>query len=148
VGEKKLIDTSQAPGLVGYAFMAYLGAFFDLFNLFSLLNTNFSVSANYLISLVVIAIPIAEAVCAFGIANERKVAYQVAVVLAWANLALLLYFETRYNLVLAWANRALLLYFETRYNFGVPLLTLVFDIFMLLFLLHKRSREYVKLWFK
>lgn len=129
MGEKKLIDTSQAPGLVGYAFMAYLGAFFDLFNLFSLLNTNFSVSANYLISLVVIAIPIAEAVCAFGIANERKVAYQVAVVLAWANLALLLYFETRYN-------------------FGVPLLTLVFDIFMLLFLLHKRSREYVKLWFK
>jgi hypothetical protein len=68
---------------------------------------------------------------AFGVANERRWGYVVAIIAAFLPLVLIL-------AVLAIGGHSYL---------GGGLLTLVFDIALVALLLHPMSRSYVKTWF-
>ncbi len=65
----------------------------------------------------------------FGIANEKRWGYAVAVIAAVAQVLMLLVLFDRYTLTSA-------------------LLSLVFDGALVLLLLHPMSREYQRIWFK
>lgn len=124
--EKKLIDTSQAPGLVGYVIMAYINGVFAIINLTAVFS--FSLSLLGILTLLWVVIPIGQVISAIGIANELKVGYNSAIAFSWANLALLIFIVFHYHT-------------------GLPILTLLLDIIMIIFLLNRRSKEYINMWF-
>jgi hypothetical protein len=69
----------------------------------------------------------------FGIANERRWGYQLAVVAAFAP------FVFRY-LILGWSG-----VFPTTFS---GLLAIAFDVLLVALLLHRESREYQRIWFR
>ena len=77
-------------------------------------------------------LPIAAGVAgAYGIANERRWGYYLAVVVAFLPFILAALINSNHN------------------PFGgAPPLTLVFEVALIALLLHTQSREYQKVWFK
>ncbi len=112
------IDKSQPQTLQGAVLFSYLNAALAL--LFG-----FIFGGSSLILLVFVLL----AVAAFGIANERRVAYWAGVVLACAYVLGVLYFMV------------------TGGGFG-GILSLLFGGILVAMLLHPESRHYERIWFK
>ena len=91
------------------------------------LNAVFFALSGLLLSPYGLPLIVGQAAGAYGIANERKWGYVLAVVMAVAPLALII------------LHRSL---------FGVSLLTLMFEVALVALLVHPQSREYQRTWFK
>ena len=122
---RQWINQGQPQTLVIACFLLYLNAAFGLLDL---LRTGSAVSASG-IGLLYYAVTIAGGVAgAYGIANERKWGYFLGLGTALFPFALSFYLIGN--------------------PFGADLLTLIFEIALVVLLLHTQSREYQKVWFK
>lgn len=92
------------------------------------LNAAISILLGAFLVPVALVLAVAQAVGAYGIANERKWGYLTGVISAVALLAVPLL-----------SGGGL---------FGFGLLNLMFDIALIALLLHRQSREYQRIWFK
>jgi hypothetical protein len=113
-GSRRFLDPSQPQTLQGAVMLCYITAVFGLLTLFAL----------GLLSL----IPIGLAFGAYGIANEKKWGYWLAVALAALNVAGGLYLAAT--------------------GAGISILNLLFDVVLAALLLHPHSREYQRVWFR
>ncbi len=82
---------------------------------------------------VLIALAVGDAAGAFGIANERKWGYWLAVVVAIVPLASIAFVVLRYGVGA---------------GLSVSILNLIFQIALVALLLHRQSRDYQRIWFK
>lgn len=73
------------------------------------------------------------ALCAFGMANEKRIAYIGALILACLNLGWFLFI---------WLGLGY------RISFFNLVLSLLFDVALVALLVHPQSREYQKIWFR
>ena len=110
---RRWFDSSQPQTLQGAVMLCYITAVFGLLDLL-------------LVGALGI-LPMLLGVGAYGIANERRWGYILAVVLA-----VLTALE---GLVLA-------------FSYGLGILNLLFEIVLVALLLHPHSREYQRIWFK
>ncbi|HZU74730.1 MAG TPA: hypothetical protein VE990_18380 [Acidimicrobiales bacterium] len=92
------------------------------------LNAVFLAVAGYLFSPFGLAVVAGQVLGAFGVANERKWGYLLALVVACLPLALLL--------------------MSPRSILGANLLTLMFQVALVALLVHPHSRDYRRIWFK
>jgi hypothetical protein len=114
VNEYRWINQSQPQTLYGATLLCYIDAFFGI------------ISFSPLIMLIAIGLGAGG----FGIANEKKWGYSVAVVAAVVQVALLL-LVYRFNVL------------------GFPqILSLMFDGLLVGLLLHPMSRDYQRIWFR
>jgi hypothetical protein len=116
VEKRRWLDPSQPQTLQGAVLFCYINAVFSLIYL--------ALGAALPLILIV------AAVGAFGIANDRKWGYRLAVVAA-----------SIYVLVQASAFIA----FEHNLN---GIITLILAVFLMVLLLHPQSRHYQRIWFK
>lgn len=114
MNDRKFLDTTQPQTLVIATLLLYLNAGLLVFYL---LLYGFG-------SLLGIGLAVALGFGAYGIANEKKWGYSLAIVAAVVN-ALLPF------LVFG----------------GVNILTLIFDVALVILLLHPMSRDYQRIWF-
>ena len=122
---RQWINQGQPQTLVIACFLLYLNAAFGLLDL---LRAGSAVSASG-IGLLYYGVTIAGGVAgAYGIANERKWGYFLGLGTALFPFALSFYLIGN--------------------PFGADLLTLIFEIALVVLLLHTQSREYQKVWFK
>jgi uncharacterized membrane protein (DUF2068 family) len=120
---RRWLNQSQPQTLVIACFLLYFNAAFTL--LFALSGSFAGVGGLSLIPTV------AGVVGAYGIANERRWGYYLAVAVAFLPFVIAAAYNSNHN------------------PFGgVPVLTLVFEIALVALLLHTQSREYQKVWFK
>jgi hypothetical protein len=118
---RRWLNQSQPQTLVIACFLLYINAAFQVLALLQ-----FGASGlDLLIAAVVIGAGVGGA---YGIANERKWGYVLALITAFLPFALPLLFG---------AN-----------PFQTDLITLIFEIALVALLLHTQSREYQKIWFK
>lgn len=116
---RKWLNQSQPQTLVIASFLLYFNAAFAL--LFGL-STGIDIGT--------LVVTLLGVLGAYGIANERKWGYYLAVAVA----------------ALPFVLRAALL--KSHNPFRTDPLTLLFEIALLALLLHTQSREYEKVWFK
>jgi len=120
---RRWLNQSQPQTLVIACFLLYFNAAFAI-----LIELSSSFTALRGLDLLPI---IAGAVGAYGIANERRWAYYLAVVSAFMPFVFAALINSNHN------------------PFGgASVLTLVFEIALIALLLHTQSREYQKVWFK
>ena len=118
----KFFDQTQPQTLQIAVLLFYFTAAFDIF--FMLLGQFDPVR---------IVLVLLGALCAYGIANEKRIGYLGAIGLAVLNLAWFLF---------------------ASYFFGIPILSfngilaLMFDVALLVLLVHPMSRDYQKIWFR
>jgi hypothetical protein len=114
VSDYRFVNQSQPQTLFGATVLCYIDAFFGIISF----------------SPILLLIAIGLGLGGFGIANEKKWGYSVAVVAAVIQLALLLLI----------------------YGIGVlgfpQILTLMFDGLLVALLLHPMSRDYQRIWFR
>jgi hypothetical protein len=114
VSDYRFVNQSQPQTLFGATILCYIDAFFGIISF----------------SPILLVIAIGLGLGGFGIANEKKWGYSVAVVAAVIQLALLLLI----------------------YGIGVlgfpQILTLMFDGLLVALLLHPMSRDYQRIWFR
>ncbi len=119
--EKRWFDPSQPQTLQSAVILSYLNAAFTVFAALAFGRTGF---------LYLFLASLAEGVAGFGIANEKKWGYILDIVAVSISL-----------LVYAWIL-----------SLGIVSLSLLFSILfavaLLVALLHPRSREYGKIWFR
>lgn len=120
----KWLNQGQPQTLVIATLLLYINAFFGILNAF--LGGA---------SLLFLAIVVAQGLGGFGIANEKKWGYNVAVVASVLSLALLVFIVT--------ASLGIGGLFSINILF-----TLIFDIALVALLVHPQSREYTKIWFR
>jgi uncharacterized membrane protein (DUF2068 family) len=121
--QRRWLNQSQPQTLVIACFLLYFNAAFAI-----LIELSSSFTALRGLDLLPI---IAGAVGAYGIANERRWAYYLAVVSAFMPFVFAALINSNHN------------------PFGgASVLTLVFEIALIALLLHTQSREYQKVWFK
>jgi len=120
----KFLNQTQPQTLVIATLLLYINAFFGILNAFL-------GGASWFF----LAIVVAQGLGGYGIANEKKWGYNLAVVASVLSLALLVFVVT--------------------FSFGFAalfyinfLLTLIFDIALVALLVHPQSREYTKIWFR
>jgi hypothetical protein len=114
VNDRKFVNQFQPQTLFIATVLLYINAVFDFLSFYPLL----------MLSAVLLA------ASGYGIANEKRWGYGLAVAIAILRVALLLIF----------AGTAVL---------GFPLiLTLIFDGALIALLVHPQSREYQRIWFK
>ena len=118
-GERRFVNPAQPQTLQVAVFLLYFDAAFLLLAL--LLNAS--------LPLVYLALAVGQVFAAFGIANERRWAYILAIVVA------VLPFVVRF------------------WDYGNPiegagLLNLLFEVALVALLLHPQSRDYQRIWFK
>ena len=114
VNERRYVNQFQPQTLVMATVLLYINAVFDVLSLHPEL----------------VLAGIALAIGAYGIANERKYGYTLAVVVAVLRVLLFL--------SLAGSDA-----------FRFPyIITLMFDVALVALLLHPESREYRRIWFK
>jgi len=122
---RRWLNPGQPQTLVIATFLLYINAAFAVLELLRV-GRVINLSA---IGLVYYAITIAGGVLGgYGIANERRWGYVLALVTAFAPFALAFYILGN--------------------PFAAPILTLIFEIALVALLLHTQSREYQKIWFK
>lgn len=119
----KFFDPTQPQTLQIAVLLFYFTAAFDM--LFLLLGAGFDPIRLFLVLL--------GAVAAYGIANEKRIAYLAAIGLAALNLAWFAFTVV--------AGLTLLLSFN-------GIIALMFDVALLLLLVHPMSRDYQKIWFR
>ena len=120
---RRWLNQSQPQTLVIACFLLYFNAALTI--LFSLSASFSGVGGLDLIP------TLAGAVGAYGIANERRWGYYLAVAVAFLPFIIAAFYNSNHN------------------PFGgVPVLTLVFEIALVALLLHTQSRQYQKVWFK
>ena len=123
---RRWLNQSQPQTLVIACFLLYINAAFAVLNLLRAGSSTISLGGwGTAYFVVTIGGGVAGG---FGVANERKWGYFLAVVTSFAPFVLAL---------LAGAN-----------PFGVDVITLLFEIALVALLLHPQSREYQKVWFK
>ncbi|MCZ7531245.1 MAG: hypothetical protein M5U31_13470 [Acidimicrobiia bacterium] len=115
MNDRKFLNQTQPQTLVIATLLLYLNAFFAGLLVFQY---------NFAHEWTVLATAVFMAAGAFGIANEKKWGYGLAVAGAILNLAL-----------------ALLL-------IDASFLSLIFDVALVLLLLHPMSRDYQRIWFR
>jgi hypothetical protein len=113
---RKWFDQTQPQTLQGAVMLCYLNAAFAILALIT--------GAPYAL------VALAEGVGAFGIANERKWGYWVAVISS-----------VLYLLAILW------LFIVLSLNFWA-FLNLLFSVVLVVLLLHPQSRSYQKIWFR
>ncbi len=113
------IDPTQPGRLVQGTQMLYISAFFDVFN---------AVIIGGAFSLVFLVLGITKAGGAWGIANEKKIGYQVACAAAVATVV--------FDLLLLSGSPV----------FG--LIGLAISVWIVTLVLHDSSRGYARIWFK
>lgn len=86
-----------------------------------------------LLYLPLLVVLVGQVVGAFGIANERKWGYYLAVAVAIAPIAYEAYLLLRYGVSTA---------------LGAGVLTIIFQVALIALLLHRQSRDYQRIWFK
>ena len=118
----KFFDPTQPQTLQIAVLLFYFTAAFDVF--FMLLGQFDPIR---------LVLVLLGALCAYAIANEKRIGYLGAIVLAALNLAWFLF---------------------ASYLFGIPILSfngiiaLMFDVALLVLLVHPMSRDYQKIWFR
>lgn len=123
--QRRWLNQGQPQTLVIACFLLYINAAFGLLNV---LRAGATISASG-IGLLYYAIVIGGGVLGgYGIANERKWGYILALVTAFAPFALALYLVGN--------------------PFATDIISLIFEIALVALLLHNQSREYEKVWFK
>jgi peptidoglycan/LPS O-acetylase OafA/YrhL len=137
---RRWINQSQPQTLVVAVFLLYMTAAFNL--LFGLhdapyadafIHLTHSLSTtNTLLNLTRLVVTIGAVAAGYGIANERKWAYRLAVVVAAVPLVTLLYVCVAYQIS----------------PFSFPLLNTLFTVALFALLVHPQSREYQRIWFK
>jgi hypothetical protein len=116
VNEFQVLNRSQPPTLVNATLLCYLEAFFGLIS-----------SGGYL---PLVAISVALGIGGFGIANEKRWGYVTALVGAFANAGIWI-----------WFLGLDVLGFPQIISFGIAVVLVVL-------LLHEMSREYQRIWFR
>lgn len=111
---RRFFDSSQPQTLQGAVMLCYITAFFGILGV--VLGSFISI------------IPVLLGVGGYGVANERRWGYMLAVVVALLNVL------SSIGAVVAGA--------------GFILLNLLFAIVLAALLLHPQSREYLRIWFK
>ena len=114
MNERRFLNQRQPQTLVIATLLLYLNGFFNILNGLSF-------------STLLLLVGVAMGAGAFGIANEKKWGYGLAVAGAVLNLLLLLPFFELGNISL--------------------LISLVFDVALVLLLVHPMSRDYQRIWF-
>ena len=121
---RRWLNQAQPQTLVIACFLLYLNAAFAVLDL---LRAGRSISLGGF-GAAYYAVTIGGGILgAFGIANERKWGYILGIVTAFAPFGLA---------ILAGVN-----------PFGVDVITLIFEVALIVLLLHTQSREYQKVWF-
>lgn len=111
---RRWLDPSQPQTLQGAVLLCYLTAAFGLLAL--------------LLGQVIDVVPVLLGVGGFGVANEKRWGYVLAVVLAVLNVIVG---------IAAVATGS-----------GINLINLLFDVVLVALLLHPQSRQYQRIWFK
>ncbi len=111
---RRWFDPSQPQTLQGAVILCYITAFFGILGL--------------LLSSFISVVPLLLGVGGFGVANERRWGYVLAVVLAVLNVLVGIIAVVTFG----------------SYN----LLNLLFAVVLVALLLHPQSREYQRIWFK
>lgn len=115
---RRWIDQSQPQTLVNGVLITYIHAAFEALSVFSLIGTRFfPIFAAFVAGLVA---------SGYGIANEKKWAWYLGIVLAAIELLF------RLSLGLG----------------GLAIIGIMFIVARLALLLHPQSRDYVRIWFK
>jgi len=114
--DRRWFDPSQPQTLQGAVMLCYLTA------VFALLGIVFGLTAQAEL------IPLALGAAGFGVANEKRWAYRLGVVLAGLNVLLDLYLLSQGGVGF--------------------ILTLLFAVVLLGLFLHSQSREYERIWFR
>jgi hypothetical protein len=114
VNQTRFLNTSQPQTLVIATVLLYINAFFDLLSGYGLL----------------MLIAVALAAGGFGIANEKRWGYSLAVAAAVVKVALI----------------AVLVGFDVLS--GLNIIPFLFDVALVALLLHPMSRDYQKIWFR
>ncbi|MFN2606464.1 MAG: hypothetical protein ABR511_01015 [Acidimicrobiales bacterium] len=119
MSDRRFLNPAQPQTLQIAVFLLYLNGVFDLLGL--LVGGGLGV-----IGVVLVA---GEVAAAYGIANERRWAYILGIAMA------LLPFVARW-------------YILSNPIAGVGVLTLLFEVALVLLLVHPQSRDYQRIWFK
>jgi hypothetical protein len=127
---RRWVNQSQPQTLQIAVFLLYLNAVFGL--IFGLEVEYQLLFPSGLLLLLRFALPAALAAGGYGIANEQKWGYYVALVAAILPVAARVLVSVRYQVN------------PLEYN----LIGLMFDIALVVLLVHPQSREYQKVWFK
>jgi hypothetical protein len=123
---RRWLNQSQPQTLVIACFLLYINAAFGVLGLLSTGTSGIKLSGlGFLYYLVTIGGGVAAG---YGIANERKWGYVLGLVTAFFPFALSFYLTSN--------------------PFATNLLNLIFEIALVVLLLHTESREYQKVWFK
>ena len=119
----KFFDQTQPPTLQIAVMLFYFFPAFDIiaFALFRTFNP------------ILFIFEMIGAVCAFGIANEKRIGYLGAIAIALLRLVAFI------GLSLLWGESIL--------SFN-GIIALMFDIALIALLVHPQSREYQKIWFR
>ena len=118
MASRRFLNPAQPQTLVIAVYLLYLNAAFLLFDLLRL----------GVFPLLFIALIVAGVVAGYGVANEFKWAYGLAIAVAVLPFALRMYY--------------------TGNPLDTPILTLMFEIALIALLLHPQSRDYQRIWFK
>ena len=104
--------------------LSYVNAVFAVLSLFSGVNSlPFSALALILI------VPLAQGGAAIGMANDSKIAWRIAIALAVSVFALIGYIAFMYSVI------------------ATNIIGVIFDVAMLVLLIHDHTRKYVNVWF-
>lgn len=141
---RRWFNQSQPQTMQIAVFLLYIGAVFSLLlggesdGVISAMLVKLGTTFAWTNDLVTLAFAAGSAVAGFGIANEKKVAYRIGVVVAAAPLVarLFLMLTPTMNFV----PRLKLTDFD--------LIALAFDIALFALLIHPQSRSYERIWFK
>lgn len=117
----KWLDRSQPQTLYIATILMYVNAGLSL--LFGLASGTRILGVAHLWLIISLLLIVGQVVGGWGIANEKKLGYVVAVVVAFVLLAL------------------------TVLGGGASIITLIFEIALIALLLHPQSRAYRKIWF-
>ncbi|HVE46512.1 MAG TPA: hypothetical protein VNA57_07170 [Acidimicrobiales bacterium] len=136
---KRWTNPSQPQTLQIAVFLLYAGAVFGLIfgdnriwfqaAIFELINSSSALNLGRLLWGLTI---VASAAGAYGIANEKRWGYYLALAAAIAPLS----------------ARFIVLVFNQISPFNSDVISLMFDIALVVLLLHPQSREYQRIWFK
>jgi len=118
MASRRFLNPAQPQTLVIAVYLLYMNSAFLLFDLLRL----------GVFPLLFIGLIIAGIVAGYGVANEFKWAYGLALAVAFLPFALRMYY--------------------TGSPFDTPILTLMFEIALIALLLHPQSRDYQRIWFK
>ncbi len=121
---RRWVNPAQPQTLNIATFLLYFNAAFGVLGY--LLRPSLYTGTRLLLLVAIIA---GQAVAGWGIANERKWAYGLAIAMA------ILPFAVRF-------------YFDGNPFAGTDILSLMFEIALVALLLHPQSRDYQRIWFK